>query len=111
MDLLARLHDPTGGRVTIDGADLRDITVASLRAQVGIVTQETILFHDTVRHNIAYGRREASLAEIEAAAHAANALDFIRRMPEGMDAVIGDRGVRLSGGERQRLAIARALLK
>jgi len=111
MDLLGRFHDPTAGRVTIDGVDLRDVTLDSLRAQLGIVTQETILFHDTVRHNIAYGRPDASAQELDAAAEAAHALEFIRRMPHGWDTVIGDRGVRLSGGERQRLAIARALLK
>ncbi len=111
MDLLGRFHDPTAGRVTIDGVDVRDVTLESLRAQLGIVTQETILFHDTVRHNIAYGRPDASFADLEAAAEAAHALDFIRRMPQGWETVIGDRGVRLSGGERQRLAIARALLK
>jgi len=111
MDLLARFHDPTAGRITIDGMDLRDGTVASLRAQLGIVTQETILFHDTVARNIAYGRPDADAAAIEAAARAANAHDFIQRMPLGYQAVIGDRGVRLSGGERQRLAIARALLR
>ncbi len=111
MDLLGRFHDPTGGRVTIDGHDLRDVTLTSLRAGLGVVTQDTILFHDTVRHNIAYGTPGATEPDIEAAAEAANALEFIRRMPEGFDSVIGDRGVRLSGGERQRLAIARALLR
>ena len=105
------IHDPTAGRVTIDGIDLRDVTLDSLRSQLGIVTQETILFHDTIRHNIAYGRPDASMADIEAAAEAAHALNFIRKLPEGFDTVVGDRGVRLSGGERQRLAIARALLK
>ena len=111
MDLLCRFHDPTGGRVTVDGLDLRQVTLASLRAQLGIVTQETILFHDTVRNNIGYGSPEADDGAVERAADAANALDFIRRMPLGLDTVIGDRGVRLSGGERQRLAIARALLR
>jgi len=111
MDLLCRFYDPTGGRVTVDGLDLRQVTLASLRAQLGIVTQETILFHDTVRNNIGYGSPDADDRAVEAAADAANALDFIRRMPLGLDTVIGDRGVRLSGGERQRLAIARALLR
>ncbi len=111
MDLLGRFHDPTAGRVTVDGIDLRDVTLDSLRSQLGIVTQETILFHDTIGHNIAYGRPDASMADIEAAADAAHALDFIRKLPQGFDTVVGDRGVRLSGGERQRLAIARALLK
>lgn len=111
MDLLARFYDPVSGRVTVDGTDLRRVTMASLRAQLGIVTQETILFHDTVRAYIAYGRAEASDADVRRAAGAANAAAFIERLPDGYDTVIGDRGVRLSGGERQRLAIARALLK
>jgi subfamily B ATP-binding cassette protein MsbA len=111
MDLLARFYDPTGGRVLIDGADLRDLAVASWRAQLGIVTQETILFHDSIRDNIAYGRPEAGPEAVEAAARAANAHGFIERLPHGYDTVIGDRGARLSGGERQRLAIARALLR
>jgi ATP-binding cassette, subfamily B, bacterial MsbA len=111
MDLLARFYDPTGGRIVIDGVDLRDLTVASWRARLGIVTQETILFHDTIRANIAYGMREATDEAVREAARAANAQAFIERLPQGYDTVIGDRGVRLSGGERQRLAIARALLK
>ena len=111
MDLLARFHDPTAGRITIDGVDLRDVTVASLRAQLGIVTQETILFHDTVRRNIAYGLEDTRDAAVRAAAEAAHAHAFIAALPQGYDTVIGERGVRLSGGERQRLAIARALLK
>jgi subfamily B ATP-binding cassette protein MsbA len=111
LDLLARFYEPGAGRITIDGTDLKDITVASLRRQLGIVTQETILFHDTVRANIAYGIASTSDVEIEAAARAAHAHDFISRLPEGYATVIGDRGVRLSGGERQRLAIARALLR
>ncbi|MBI5711742.1 MAG: ABC transporter ATP-binding protein [Candidatus Eisenbacteria bacterium] len=111
MDLLARFYDPTGGSITVDGVDLRDATVASLRAQLGIVTQETILFHDTVRANIAYGLSDVSDAAVQAAAGAAHAHEFITRLPLGYDTVIGERGTRLSGGERQRLAIARALLK
>ncbi|MCC6651054.1 MAG: ABC transporter ATP-binding protein [Candidatus Eisenbacteria bacterium] len=111
LDLLARFYDPTGGRVTFDGHDLREVTTGSLRRQLGIVTQETILFHDTVRANIAYGLAGSPQEQVEAAARAANAHTFIERLPEGYDTVIGDRGVRLSGGERQRLAIARALLK
>ena len=111
MDLLPRFYDPTGGRITWDGTDLRDATVASLRAQLGIVTQETIVFHDTVRNNIAYGLADAPEAAIHAAAEAANAHGFILALPQGYDTVIGDRGVKLSGGERQRVAIARALLK
>ena len=111
MDLLARFHDPTAGRITLDGVDLRDATVASLRGQLGIVTQETILFHDTVRNNIAYGLSDCPDETVRAAAESANAHGFISALPRGYDTVIGDRGVRLSGGERQRLAIARALLK
>jgi subfamily B ATP-binding cassette protein MsbA len=111
MDLLARFYEPTGGRITLDGMDLRDGTVASLRAQLGIVTQETILFHDTVRANIAYGLAEASDESVRAAATAAHAHDFICGLAQGYDTVIGERGVKVSGGERQRLAIARALLK
>jgi subfamily B ATP-binding cassette protein MsbA len=111
MDLLARFYDPSGGRIAVDGADVRDLKVASWRAQLGIVTQETILFHDTVRNNIAYGQEGASDDAVRGAARAANAHVFIERLPHGYDTVIGDRGVRLSGGERQRLAIARALLK
>jgi subfamily B ATP-binding cassette protein MsbA len=111
MDLLARFYDPTGGRITVDGVDLRELTVASLRARLGIVTQETILFHDSVRNNIAYGMTGAGEAAIEAAARAAHAHDFVSRLPQGYETVIGERGVKLSGGERQRLAIARALLK
>jgi subfamily B ATP-binding cassette protein MsbA len=111
MDLLARFYDPTSGRVTFDGTDLREVTAHSLRGQLGIVTQETILFHDTVRNNIAYGSPGASDAAIREAARAANALGFIDALPQGLDTVIGERGARLSGGERQRLAIARALLR
>ena len=111
MDLLARFYDPTAGRITLDGVDLRDATVSSLRAQLGIVTQETILFHDTVRNNIAYGLADAGDEAVRRAAQAAHAHAFVARMPQGYDTVIGDRGVKLSGGERQRLAIARALLK
>jgi subfamily B ATP-binding cassette protein MsbA len=111
MDLLARFYDPTGGRITIDGHDLRDLTLESLRAQLGIVTQETILFHDTVRNNIAYGRPDADPRAVREAAEAAHAHDFVSRLPQGYDTVIGERGTKLSGGERQRVAIARALLK
>jgi subfamily B ATP-binding cassette protein MsbA len=111
MDLLARFYDPIAGRVTLDGVDLRDATVASVRGQLGIVTQETILFHDTVRNNIAYGLSDVSDDAVRAAAAAAHADGFIDRLPLGYDTVIGDRGARLSGGERQRLAIARALLR
>ncbi|MEQ1833817.1 MAG: ABC transporter ATP-binding protein [Candidatus Eisenbacteria bacterium] len=111
LDLLARFHDPGQGRVTFDDVDLRDATLRSLRGQLGVVSQETILFHDTVRANIAYGLEHPEPAAIEAAARAAHAHDFVARMPQGYDTVIGDRGVLLSGGERQRLAIARALLR
>jgi subfamily B ATP-binding cassette protein MsbA len=111
MDLLARFYDPTGGAIRVDHHDLRDVTLSSLRSQLGIVTQETILFHETVRNNIAYGLADVPQAEVEAAARAANAHDFVMRLPQGYETVIGDRGTRLSGGERQRLAIARALLK
>jgi subfamily B ATP-binding cassette protein MsbA len=111
VHLIPRFFDVTGGRLLIDGYDVRDVTLASLRAQVGIVTQETVLFNDTVRNNIAYGQPHVPQKEVEAAARAALAHDFILALPSGYDTVIGERGVRLSGGERQRLAIARALLK
>ena len=111
MDLLPRFYDPTGGRILIDGTNVREASLASLRAQLGIVTQETILFHDTVRNNIAYGLDDASEASVRSAAEAAHAHDFIARLPLGYDTVIGERGIKLSGGERQRIAIARALLK
>jgi len=111
VHLIPRFFDPSEGRLLIDGHDVRDVTLASLRQQVGIVTQETVLFNDTVRNNIAYGQPNVSLKEVEAAARAALAHDFIRALPAGYDEVIGERGVRLSGGERQRIAIARALLK
>jgi subfamily B ATP-binding cassette protein MsbA len=111
VHLIPRFFDASGGRVLIDGYDIRDVTLASLRAQIGIVTQDTILFNDTVRNNIAYGQPFIPQKEVEAAARAALAHDFIRAMPAGYDTPIGERGVRLSGGERQRLAIARAILK
>ena len=111
VHLIPRFFDVTSGRILIDGHDVRDVTLASLRAQIGIVTQETVLFNDTVRNNIAYGQPHVPQKEVEAAARAALAHDFIVALPAGYDTVIGERGVRLSGGERQRLAIARALLK
>jgi len=111
LDLLPRFYDPTGGRVTVDGIDIRDLDLGSLRGLLGIVTQETILFNDSVGRNIAYGRAGAGATEIEAAALAANAHGFVSAMPEGYDTMIGERGSMLSGGERQRLAIARAILK
>ncbi len=111
VHLLPRFFDVTGGRILVDAHDVRDVTLSSLRAQIGIVTQETVLFNDTVRNNIAYGQPNVPMKEVEAAARAALAHDFILALPSGYDTVIGERGVRLSGGERQRLAIARALLK
>jgi subfamily B ATP-binding cassette protein MsbA len=111
VHLIPRFFDLTSGRLLIDGRDIRDVTLASLRAQIGIVTQETVLFNDTVRNNIAYGQPHVSKKQVEAAAKAALAHDFILGMPEGYDTVIGERGLRLSGGERQRIAIARAILK
>jgi ATP-binding cassette, subfamily B, bacterial MsbA len=111
MDLLPRFHDVTSGRILIDGHDLRAVTQTSLRAQMGIVTQETFLFSDSVYYNIAYGRPEASSEEVVRAARQAHAHDFIVACPEGYDTLVGERGVRLSGGQRQRIAIARAFLK
>ncbi len=111
VNLLPRFFDVNEGRITIDGHDLRDVTIASLREQIGKVTQETILFNDTVRNNIAYGQPDVPIARVEQAATMALAHDFILRMPEGYNTQIGEKGVRLSGGERQRLAIARAILK
>lgn len=111
VHLIPRFFDVTSGRLLIDGIDVRDVTLASLRQQIGIVTQDTILFNDSVRNNIAYGHPDIAQKDVEAAAVAALAHDFIRRLPAGYHTVIGERGVRLSGGERQRIAIARALLK
>jgi subfamily B ATP-binding cassette protein MsbA len=111
VNLIPRFFDVTSGRILIDGRDLRELTLGSLRRQVGQVTQETILFNDTVRNNIAYGRPEVRAAVVEQAARNALAHDFILQMPQGYDTVIGEKGFRLSGGERQRLAIARAILK
>ena len=111
VNLLPRFYDVSGGAILIDGVDIRDVTLASLRGQIGIVTQDTILFDDTIGRNIAYGRPDARREEIEAAAQAANAHDFIAALPDGYETTIGERGQRLSGGQRQRLAIARAILK
>ena len=111
VNLIPRLFDVTSGRILIDGHDIRDLTLASLRRQVAQVTQETILFNDTVRNNIAYGQPDVKSAVVERAAKNALAHDFILRMPQGYDTVIGEKGFRLSGGERQRMAIARAILK
>jgi subfamily B ATP-binding cassette protein MsbA len=111
VNLIPRFYDPTAGRIVIDGYDLRDVQMRSLREQIGIVPQETSLFSGTVRSNIAYGKLDATQEEIEQAARAANAHDFISRMPQGYDTLVGERGIKLSGGERQRVSIARAILK
>ena len=110
VNLLPRFYDATAGAVLIDGQDVRDLTLSSLRSQIGIVLQETLLFSGTVRDNIAYGRPEATHEDIEAAARAAQADEFVRALPQGYDTIVGERGVGLSGGQRQRIAIARALL-
>ena len=111
VNLIPRFFDVSSGSLTIDGTDIRDVTFNSLRKQIGIVTQQTILFNDTVRNNIAYGSPDASEEQIIDAARAAHALKFIQHLPNGFDTVIGESGARLSGGERQRLSIARAILK
>jgi subfamily B ATP-binding cassette protein MsbA len=111
VNLIPRFFDVTAGHILFDGHDVRDVSLSSLRAQIAKVTQETILFNDTVRNNIAYGQPDVPMSRVLDAAHAALAHDFILRLPEGYDTIIGERGFRLSGGERQRLAIARALLK
>ncbi|MGE5155682.1 MAG: ABC transporter ATP-binding protein [Bdellovibrio bacteriovorus] len=111
IHLLMRFADPDAGRVLIDGTDIREVSIASLRAQIGLVAQHVLLLNGTVRENIAYGRPGASQAEIESAARAAQADAFIRRLPQGYETLIGDQGIRLSGGQRQRIALARALLK
>ena len=110
-NLLPRFWDPTAGRITLDGVDIREATLASLRGQIAVVSQETVLFDDTVRANIAYGRPDVSPAEVEHAARQAQAHEFVAALPEGYDTKVGERGVLLSGGQRQRLAIARAFLK
>ncbi|QJR36133.1 ABC transporter ATP-binding protein [Gemmatimonas groenlandica] len=110
IDLLPRFLEPTRGRITLDGVDLRHITLDALRSLTGIVSQDTVLFNDTVRANVAFGRTQVTQAQLDAAARAANALSFIQELPEGWDTNLGERGSRLSGGQRQRLAIARALL-
>lgn len=111
VDLIPRFYDPTRGRILIDGIDLKMLKIKSLRDKIGIVTQETILFNDTVRNNIAYGLEDCPMEKIIEAAIAANAHDFIMQLPDGYDTVIGERGTKLSGGQRQRISIARALLK
>jgi len=109
--LLYRFYDVGGGRIAIDGQDIRQVTQASLRQAIGIVPQDTVLFNDTVEYNIAYGRPGASRAQVEAAARAARIHDFIAATPKGYDTMVGERGLKLSGGEKQRVAIARTLLK
>jgi ATP-binding cassette, subfamily B, multidrug efflux pump len=111
INLVPRFYDPTAGRITIDGHDIRHVTLNSLRDQVGIVLQETLLFAASIRENIAFGRPDASLDEVIAAAQAAQAHDFVMAMPQGYDTPVGERGITLSGGQKQRIAIARALLK
>src|SRR5438067_364167 len=111
VNLVGRFYDPVAGRVCVDGRDIRRVTIRSLREQIAVVPQEPILFGDTIRENIRYGRLDATAAEIEDAARAANATEFIARTPKGMDTIVGERGVRLSVGQRQRIAIARAILR
>jgi ATP-binding cassette subfamily B protein len=109
--LIPRLYDPTEGIIRLDGHDLREVTLASLSAAIGMVTQETYLFHDTIRTNLTYAKMDATQAEIESAARAANIHNFIMDLPEGYDTIVGERGYRLSGGEKQRIALARVILK
>ncbi len=109
--LLFRFYDPTSGRITIDGQDISQVTQESLRAQIGVVPQDTVLFNDTIRYNIGYGRADATRAEIEEAARLASIHDFIMDLPDGYDTAVGERGLKLSGGEKQRVAIARTILK
>lgn len=110
-DLIPRFFETTKGKIKLDNVDIKDVRIKSLRKLMGIVTQETILFNDTISGNIAYGQKEIKLSKIHEAAEAANAKEFIDALPKGFDTVIGEKGVLLSGGQRQRLAIARALLK
>jgi ABC-type multidrug transport system fused ATPase/permease subunit len=109
-NLLCRFYDPIAGRVTIDGWDLRQVSLCTLRAQVAVVLQDTFLFNTTIRENLAYGKPDATDEELVAAAQAAYAHDFITALPDGYDTAIGERGVKLSGGQKQRLALARAIL-
>lgn len=111
LSLLLRFYDPTRGRILIDGIDIRDVKLSSLRKHIGLVTQEPVLFNDTIFNNIAYGMKDKTREEVEQAAKIANAHEFIVKLPQGYDTVIGERGVKLSGGEKQRIAIARAVLK
>jgi subfamily B ATP-binding cassette protein MsbA len=111
VNLIPRFYDVTAGSITIDGHDIRQVTSLSLREQIGIVPQEAAIFSDTVRENIRYGKLEATQAEIEGAAQAANAHEFIMKMSQGYNTLVGERGIKLSGGQRQRIAIARAILK
>jgi len=111
VNLLPRFYEVTSGSVKIDGIDIRDIKLNNLRRLMGIVTQEVILFNDTVANNIAYGSKTYSMEEIEWAAKLANAYDFIQQLPEGFQTIVGERGTRLSGGQKQRISIARAILK
>jgi subfamily B ATP-binding cassette protein MsbA len=111
VNLIPRFYDVTSGSLTIDGKDIRNVTLKSLRSQIGMVTQQTILFNDTVRNNIAYGSTEAKMEQVREAARAAHALNFIQHLPKGFDTIIGESGARLSGGERQRISIARAILR
>jgi len=109
--LIPRLYDPTEGVIRIDGHDLKNVTLESLSHAIGMVTQETYLFHDTIRTNLTYAKMDATQAEIEAAARAANIHNFIMDLPDGYDTIVGERGYRLSGGEKQRIALARVILK
>ena len=111
VNLLMRFFDPSQGQILLDGVDLRDYRLADLRAQFALVLQEPVLFHTTIRENIAYGRPDAGEDDIVAAAKAADAHDFILRLPKGYDSLVGERGMQVSGGERQRISLARAFLK
>jgi len=110
-DLVARFHDPTSGRILLNGTDIRDLKLHGYRDLLAIVQQSVFLFDGTIRENIAYGRQDATDADVEAAARLANAHEFVVRLPEGYDTIVGERGVKLSGGQQQRLAIARAVVK
>jgi ABC-type multidrug transport system fused ATPase/permease subunit len=111
MNLILRFYDPTAGAIKIDGVDIRDVSFKSLRDQIGLVTQETFLFNDTVENNIAYGKPGAIMEEIVVAARRAHAHEFIQQMPQQYKTLVGDAGVKVSGGQRQRIAIARAILR